>query len=291
MAIIIESGVLYIVATPIGHLADISERAKATIEGVDVLYAEDTRHSHKLLTALGINRSVQSLHEHNESERVPRVLQRLTEGESVAVISDAGTPLISDPGFRLVEACHDAGIRVSPVPGPCAPIAALSVAGLASDRFMFCGFLPNKSAKRRQRMAMFQREQATLVFFESSHRIAASLSDAVSCFGPERQAVMARELTKRFETIRRATLKELSEWVVEDKNQQLGEFVLLIEGAVQESVSKTELLPWLQALLLELPPKRAAAVVAKVGGLEKREVYQWAMALKNKSDPESEAFD
>jgi 16S rRNA (cytidine1402-2'-O)-methyltransferase len=277
-----KSGVLYVVATPIGNLGDISPRAVSTLKEVNLIAAEDTRHSGALLRHLGIGTPMQALHDHNEREVVPRLLARLEAGESLALISDAGTPLVSDPGFHLVRAARDAGLAVVPVPGPSAMVAALSVAGLPTDRFVFEGFLPARSAARRTRLAELGDEPRTLVFFESTHRILDSLGDMVEVFGPEREAVVARELTKQFETVRGGALAGLLEWVGADANQQRGEFVVLVHGApaVAGEGLDASAERLLAALMEELPLKKAAALTARLSGAKRNLVYQRALELR-----------
>ncbi|WP_455385258.1 16S rRNA (cytidine(1402)-2'-O)-methyltransferase, partial [Acidihalobacter prosperus] len=234
----IEAGVLYVVATPLGNLGDISPRAAEILGAVDVVAAEDTRVSGRLLAHLGLSAGrLLSLHEHNEESRVPGLIQRLRDGDSVALISDAGTPLISDPGFRLVVAAREAGVRISPVPGPSALIAALSVAGLPTDRFVFEGFLPAKPAARRSRLQALADERRTLVFYESSHRVEACVGDMAEAFGGARRAVIARELTKRFEQVADGALDELKSWLEADADRSRGEFVLVVAGDDKQPTS------------------------------------------------------
>jgi len=270
-------GSLYVIATPIGNFSDLSQRAARLLKEVDGVYAEDTRTSQALFREIGCNPPAQSLHEHNELERAKQVVQRLQAGESLALISDAGTPLISDPGYRVVAACHDAGVPVVPVPGPCAVVAALSVSGLPTDHFCFEGFLAAKSGPRQKRLRDISKWPHTLVFYESPHRIEASLADMVECLGSDRPATMGRELTKRFETVKRSTLGELHAWVSEDSNQRRGEVVLVVQGA-PESPAKgpitVEVSDLLEILAKELPPKRAAAIVAQLSGRDKRALYK-----------------
>jgi 16S rRNA (cytidine1402-2'-O)-methyltransferase len=270
-----QAGRLWIVATPIGHLDDLSPRARDTLRDADVIAAEDTRHSAPLLARAGSKGRVVALHEHNEDEQVERLLEWLREGRQVALICDAGTPLISDPGFRLVRAARAAGFAISPVPGPCAAIAALSAAGLPSDRFAFEGFLPAKGPARRDRLSPLASEPRTLVFYESSHRILDSLADAADVFGAAREAVLARELTKLFETFIAAPLGELRERVAADPNQRRGEFVLLIAGAQGEAADTTlaEGRRVFALLREELPPARAAKLAAAITGAPRKMLY------------------
>ncbi|MGB5440952.1 MAG: 16S rRNA (cytidine(1402)-2'-O)-methyltransferase, partial [Gammaproteobacteria bacterium] len=225
-----DPGMLYIVATPIGNLDDISLRALETLKAMPLIAAEDTRHSRKLLARYGISTRLLSLHDHNEQAASDSLLKTLLGGADVALVSDAGTPLISDPGFYLVRAARQAGIRVIPLPGPSACIAALSVAGLPTERFVFEGFLPPRPVARERRLSELASESRTLVFYESSHRICDSLAAMAESLGHDRQATVARELTKTFETIRDGTLAELLHWVQDDPDQQKGEFVVMVQG-------------------------------------------------------------
>ncbi|QDW67132.1 16S rRNA (cytidine(1402)-2'-O)-methyltransferase [Luteimonas granuli] len=268
------AGTLHVVATPIGNLADLSPRALETLRSVDAVCAEDTRHTRHLLAHFGIERPLQALHEHNEAEVAERLVARLAAGESLALVSDAGTPLVSDPGFRLVRAAREAGIRVSPVPGPSAIIAALSVAGLPSDRFAFEGFLPAKAGARRERLAALAGEVRTLVFYESSHRIADTLADCVAAFGGERPAVLARELTKLFETVLDGPLSGLQARVDADPDQRRGEFVLLVQGAGDDADAKIAEGRRIYALLAtELKPSVAAKLAAEISGAPRKALY------------------
>jgi 16S rRNA (cytidine1402-2'-O)-methyltransferase len=278
-----NNGVLYVVATPIGNLEDMSARAARVLASVALIAAEDTRHSARLLDHFGIATKMQPLHEHNEVEQVAALLALLRQGKSIALISDAGTPLVSDPGFRLVQAAQAEGLRVVPVPGACAAIAALSVAGLPTDRFAFEGFSPPKSAARRAAFEALRHETRTLIFYETPHRLAESLDDMRAVFGPARRAVLARELTKQFETVRAAPLGELVAWVSGDDNQQRGESVILVHGAppAQERGLDADAERILRILLKELPMKQAAALAAELTGLKKNQLYQYALALKN----------
>ncbi len=275
-------GMLYVVATPIGNLEDMSARAVRVLSEVALIAAEDTRHSAKLLGHYGVATQMQSLHEHNETEQVAGLLELLRQGKSIALISDAGTPLVSDPGFRLVQAAVAAGLRVVPVPGACAAIAALSVSGLPTDRVVFEGFPPPKPAARRAAFEALRHETRTLVFYESPHRLVECLQDLCAVFGPDRRAVLARELTKQFETLRAAPLGELAAWVAGDADQQRGESVILLHGAPPAEArgldAGTERI--LRVLLSELPLKQAAALAAELTGLKRNRLYQYALELK-----------
>jgi len=277
-----NDGTLYVVATPIGNLADISQRAAEILASVNLIAAEDTRVTSRLLQHLGISGRMLSLHEHNELKRSEQLLIHLGEGEDIALVSDAGTPLISDPGYPLVRRVREAGIRVVPVPGPSAIISALSVAGLPTDRFVFEGFLPGKAASRRARLEQLQAETRTLVFYESPHRVLVCIEDMQACFGEDRQAVVARELTKTFETIRNGSIAELLEWMQQDSNQQRGEFVLLVAGADEiENPGQLDEKHVLQVLLEDLPVKQAAALAARICDGKRNHFYQLALAMKS----------
>lgn len=269
-----QSG-LYVVATPIGNLEDISYRAVRVLTGVDLIAAEDTRHSRVLLAHYGITTPMQALHEHNEAQVAGRMLERIAAGEAIALISDAGTPLISDPGYRLVRAARETDLPVFALPGPSAVTTALSVAGLPPDRFAFEGFLPSKAVARRKRLETLAHETRTLVFFESSHRIEAAIGDIAEIFGPGRLAAVCRELTKKFETVMRAPLAEISERIAADKNQTKGEFVVVIEGYEgSEGESMVAALNMASALLEYLPASQAARVAAKLNDVSRRDVYK-----------------
>ena len=270
---------LYVVATPIGNLDDITARALRVLREVAVIAAEDTRHSARLLQHFGVTTPLVACHEHNERDQGGRFLARLQGGEDIALISDAGTPLISDPGFHLVRQARAAGIRVVPVPGPCALIAALSAAGLPSDRFVFEGFLPAKTAGRLARLEQLKEEPRTLIFYEAPHRLLDCLADLERIMGSDRLAVMARELTKAFETIQGLPLGELRAWVAADGNQQRGECVLLVAGwqAPAENSVPAAALRVLELLLKEMPLKRAAALAAEITGVRKNLLYQAAL--------------
>jgi len=277
-----NAGTLYVVATPIGNLEDMTPRAIRVLSEADLIAAEDTRHSGKLLRHFGIGTETVAVHEHNERSQVPKLIEILKSGKSIAFISDAGTPLVSDPGFQLVRAARQAGIGVTPVPGACAAIAALSVAGLPSDRFVVEGFPPARSAARRAVFEKLREESRTLIFYESPHRILESLKDMAEIFGATREAVLARELTKQFETVRGGRLAELHDWVSSDKHQQLGEFVILIHGVprAEREAMDAEAERVLKLLLEELPVSHAAALAAKITGLKKNKLYEYALELK-----------
>lgn len=268
-------GRLWVVATPIGHLDDISRRAQDILCKVGLIAAEDTRHSGSLLARVGSRAPSMALHEHNEREQVARIIEVLQQGADVALISDAGTPLISDPGFRLVRAAREAGVVVSPVPGPCAAIAALSVAGLPSDRFVFEGFLAAKTSARRDRLLQLAAETRTLIFYESSHRILEMLKDAQSVFGGERTIVVARELTKVFETVLSGSLAQLIDRIEADANQQRGEFVVVVAGASGEQADATlaEGRRVFGLLSEEMAPARAARMAAAITGAPRKLLY------------------
>lgn len=263
---------LYVVATPIGNREDISLRALRVLADAHCVAAEDTRHSGALLRHHGIEAKLVSLHEHNEEQRIPGLLELIREGQAVALISDAGTPLISDPGYRLVRAVAEAGLPVHPVPGASAVTAALSVCALATDRFHFEGFLPARSEARRKRLEQLAHREVTVILFESGHRIEASLAEMAKAFSPGRKAVVCRELTKQFETVLRGSLADLCETVARDSDQRRGEFVVLIEAAESppDAGAGAELAT---ALLEYLPASQAARVAARVSGGSRREIY------------------
>jgi 16S rRNA (cytidine1402-2'-O)-methyltransferase len=274
MSAIPAPATLHVVATPIGNLGDRTPRALETLRTVAAICAEDTRHTRQLLAHFGIDKPLVALHEHNEDALAQRLVARLLAGESLALVSDAGTPLVSDPGFRLVGAARAAGIKVSPVPGACAFIAALSVAGLPSDRFVFEGFLPAKAAARRERLQQLAGEVRTLAFYESSHRIQDTLADLAQVFGPARPAVIARELTKLFETVLDGTLGELHAAVSADANQRKGEFVVLVQGAGDAADARIAAGRRLYARLAEhLPPSTAARLAADISGAPRKALY------------------
>lgn len=276
-----NKGALYIVATPIGNLSDITARAIDTLKSVDIIACEDTRTSAKLLNYFNITTPTIAYHEHNADSQTERLIDKLLGGQSLALISDAGTPLVSDPGFRLVKAAHEHGITVVPIVGACAMIGALSAAGLASDKFSFIGFLPAKSHGRQKTLEAWQNRTETLIFYEAPHRIIDSLADMVAVFGAHREATLCRELTKTFETIKKLPLGELLEFVKNDANQQKGEIVLVVAGATDTEQEVQDYDTWLLRIAQELPPKKAAAVVADVLGLKKSAVYDRLLALQS----------
>lgn len=279
-----KQGVLYVVATPLGNLGDLSPRAQETLAQVALIAAEDTRHSARLLRHFGIKTPLIALHEHNERERSAELIARLKAGDALALISDAGTPLISDPGYTLVRAAHAERLRVCPIPGPCALIAALSASGLPSDRFAFEGFLPARATARRAHLTTLQHETRTLIFYEAPHRLQDSLNDMGAVFGAERQAVLARELTKIFETVRNDSLQGLCDFVHADPQQQQGECVILVQGAptahTPEHAISLDSETLLRALLTELPVKQAVRLAAAISGVKKNDLYDLALRLK-----------
>lgn len=282
-------GHLYVVATPLGNLGDFSARAQQVLAAVDAICAEDTRTSGSLLAHFGIQRPLIAVHEHNESGLCERLVARLQAGESLALISDAGTPLISDPGFVLVRAARTAAVPVIAVPGPCAAVAALSIAGLPSDRFVFEGFLPPKSGARRQRLEALAAETRTLIFYESSHRIAETLDDVVAVLGKDRELCIARELTKLHEESRRAPAHELVAWMREHPHRGKGEFVLVVSGAtVASDADDAESERVLRILLAELPASSAARLAAGITGRRKKELYAAALRLGVAPPPDGE---
>jgi len=277
----VSPGTLYLVATPIGNLADITQRAISVLAQVDVIAAEDTRHSQRLLSHLCIKTKLLAYHEHNEEKITPRLLDELESGKSIALISDAGTPLISDPGYRLVMQAHDRDVRIVPIPGACAAIAALSAAGLATDSFSFEGFPPAKQGARLHFFEPFSKQSRTMIFYVSCHRIIDTLKDMQTTFGESRRVTFARELTKTFETIRRMTLADLIPWVEADPNQRKGEIVVIVEGAAEPRADASQVDHYLSILLAELPVKQAVALVVKMTGENKNDIYKRALALKD----------
>jgi 16S rRNA (cytidine1402-2'-O)-methyltransferase len=276
------SGTLYVVATPIGNLQDITLRAIDTLKRVDRIAAEDTRHAAPLLKHFSIVKPTISMHEFNERERLKIILEHLQSGESVALISDAGTPLISDPGFHLVREAKACGIKVVPIPGPCAAIAALSAAGLPTDRFIFEGFLPAKDESRRNRLAEMLHETRTMIFYEAPHRLTSTLQSMAAVFGAERKAVVARELTKIYESVLPGTLAELAHRYEVNVSENRGEIVIMVTGIEEEKSATKEVIPEevLNILLEELPLKQAAALASKITGERKNVLYELALAKK-----------
>jgi len=275
-----QPGILYVVATPIGNLADISLRAKEVLSSVDLVAAEDTRHSRKLLTRLGLEKKLISLHEHNEIARVPRIIEMLAAGHCVALISDAGTPLLSDPGYRLLKAVREQGLQATPVPGPSALTAALSIAGLPTDKFVFEGFLPTKSGARTSHLKALLVEPRTMVFYEAPHRLQKVLDDMSRIFGGDRSVCVAREMTKQYETIYYGTLNELAAQAKDDKDMGRGELVIVVSGAEELAASGAQdVIALLTALLTELSPAKAARIASRVSGLPRPEVYALATKL------------
>ncbi|WJG08697.1 16S rRNA (cytidine(1402)-2'-O)-methyltransferase [Aliiglaciecola sp. LCG003] len=277
-----ETGTLFIVATPIGHLDDITLRAISILNQVDIVAAEDTRHSQKLLQHYDIKTRMTSLHDHNESQRAKQLIEHLLKGSNVALISDAGTPLISDPGYSLVNQCRQAGVTVVPVPGACAAIAAMSASGMATDQFRFNGFLPVKQMAKQQTLGLLKAEIATTVFYESPRRIVNTLEAIIAVLGPERKVVIAKEITKAFETFYADTAENALAWLLDDPNHQRGEFVLMVAGVkIDGEDLPQEALSLLESLIKELPLKKAAAITAEHYGLKKNALYQYGLSLND----------
>jgi 16S rRNA (cytidine1402-2'-O)-methyltransferase len=270
---------LYIVATPIGNLGDLSRRALEVLSGVSCVAAEDTRRTGQLLSMEGIKARMIAYHEHSAPHVAEQLVARVARGESVALVSDAGTPTISDPGYRLVRVMQDAGLKVVPIPGPCAAIVALSAAGLPSDRFAFEGFLPNRGEARRRRLELLAGAEATLIFYEAPHRILATLEDMQTVMGANREAALARELSKSFETIRRASLSELCDWVREDANQSRGEIVLLLSPARAEPGASIDpaLGELLRGMAEHMPARQAAKLLSAYSGVRSRQLYDYLL--------------
>ncbi|MBG6037732.1 16S rRNA (cytidine(1402)-2'-O)-methyltransferase [Proteus cibarius] len=272
----VTTSTLYIVPTPIGNLGDITQRALDVLSHVDLIAAEDTRHTGLLLQHFAINARLYALHDHNEQQKADQLISKLQQGLSIALVSDAGTPLINDPGYHLVNQCRKNGINVVPLPGACAAITALSAAGLPSDRFCYEGFLPAKTKSRQDCLRSLSEEPRTLIFYESTHRLLDSLADMVTVWGEDRYVVLARELTKTWETIQGMPVGELLKWVLEDENRRKGEMVLIVEGyekPVDDDFSP-EVLRTLAILQKELPLKKAAAVTAEIYGVKKNALYK-----------------
>ena len=272
---------LYIVPTPIGNLSDITLRAIEVLKSVDCIAAEDTRHSGILLQHLDAKAPMLALHDHNEQQRAGVLIQRIQQGQSIALISDAGTPLISDPGYHLVKACRDAGVKVVPLPGPCAAITALSAAGLPTDHLVFESFLPAKEKGKEDRLQALADETRTMVFYESPRRVVDTLESMQKVFG-DRLVVAARELTKTFETIHALPLSEMIPWLQEDENRTRGEFVLMVAGKTENSDDiPAEVQRTLTLLMKDLPLKKAAALTAEIYGVKKNALYAWGLEQQN----------
>ncbi|AIU87022.1 MULTISPECIES: 16S rRNA (cytidine(1402)-2'-O)-methyltransferase [Pectobacterium] len=280
----ISASTLYIVPTPIGNLGDITQRALAVLASVDLIAAEDTRHTGLLLQHFAINARLFALHDHNEQQKADVLLAKLQSGQSIALVSDAGTPLINDPGYHLVRRCREAGVRVVPLPGACAAITALSASGLASDRFCYEGFLPAKTKGRKDKLRELGEETRTLIFYESTHRLLDSLQDISEVLGAERYVVLAREITKTWESIHGAPVGELLAWVKEDENRRKGEMVLIVEGhQIDDSALSAEALRTLALLRAELPLKKAAALAAEIHGVKKNALYRYGLEQEGDS--------
>ncbi|MBT9184753.1 16S rRNA (cytidine(1402)-2'-O)-methyltransferase [Pectobacterium punjabense] len=280
----ISASTLYIVPTPIGNLGDITQRALAVLASVDLIAAEDTRHTGLLLQHFAINARLFALHDHNEQQKADVLLAKLQSGQSIALVSDAGTPLINDPGYHLVRRCREAGVRVVPLPGACAAITALSASGLASDRFCYEGFLPAKTKGRKDKLRELEEETRTLIFYESTHRLLDSLQDISEVLGAERYVVLAREITKTWESIHGAPVGELLAWVKEDENRRKGEMVLIVEGhQIDDSALSSEALRTLALLRAELPLKKAAALAAEIHGVKKNALYRYGLEQEGDS--------
>jgi 16S rRNA (cytidine1402-2'-O)-methyltransferase len=278
------SATLYVVATPIGNLADLTERARQVLSAVNLIACEDTRHTQRLLQHLGLRKPMLSVHDHNERDRIQQVMDHLDQGRDIALVSDAGTPLISDPGYPLVQALRQAGHKVVPIPGASAMITALSAAGLPTDRFTFEGFLPHKSSGRKERLRAIVQDTCTLVFYEAKHRILNTLEDMSDVLGDQREAVVARELTKTFESFYRGTLMEIHAQLSSHDDHQKGEFVVMVHGAVvaedNQDIGTVDVDRLLTLLLAELPVKKVARMVAELTGQSKNDLYQRALALR-----------
>ncbi len=273
------TGILYVVATPIGNLSDMTPRAVEVLCSVDLIAAEDSRHSAPLLRHFNIAAPVWAYHDHSDQHRTEEIIKRLKSGSNVALISDAGTPLISDPGYRLVDVAHKEGIRVCPLPGACAVVTALSACGLPTDKFTFAGFLPAKTQARQGVLQDYKSSTHTVVFYEAPHRLLESLRDMLAIYGEDRVVVLAREITKMFETVRRDSLAALVEWVAADTNQQRGECVLLVKGEVSDKAEfDPEVTRIMSILAEELPVKQASALASKICGVKKNALYGWALA-------------
>jgi 16S rRNA (cytidine1402-2'-O)-methyltransferase len=277
-----QPGLLYIVPTPIGNLRDMTQRALEVLQAVDLICAEDTRNTGQLLKHYGVTTNCIAFHDHNEQQKSAAMVARLNEGQSLALVSDAGTPLINDPGYHLVSQCREAGIQVVPLPGPCAAITALSAAGLPTDRFRFEGFFPPKRKGRQDRLAELRQCPDTMVFYESPHRVMDTLEDLIEVLGAQRQVVLARELTKTFETFASKPAGELRDWMAGDPNQRKGEMVIMIAGHVALADElPAAALDTLTLLQQELPLKKAAALAAQIHDVKKNALYTWALEHKS----------
>jgi len=286
MSVMKQQGILYVVATPIGNLADITLRAIETLKQVDVIAAEDTRHSARLLNHFGISKRLIAVHEHNEQQSAQALLQRIISGESVALVTDAGTPGISDPGAVVVDVLREQGVKVVPVPGVSALITALSVSGITQNGFVFVGFLPASGSQRRKQLEHLKNQSTTLVFYEAPHRIVECVTDMANILGGDRRVVIARELTKAYETFHRCALGEAKAWLESDANQQRGEFVLLVEALPfreAEALSE-EAVRILKVLLAELPLKQAVKLAADITNTKKNDLYELALTLKQSAE-------
>ena len=276
-----STGTLYVVATPIGHLGDMVPRAVEVLQSVGLIAAEDTRSSKVLLDHFGIATKLRAYHDHNEDAASDALLVELQQGQNIALISDAGTPLISDPGYRIVAKARSAGITVSPIPGACAMVAALSVSGMPTDKFIFEGFLSAKGSHRRQRLEQLSEERRTMIFYESKHRLVDTVKDMAGVLGGSREVVLAREITKLHETITALPLSEMADWLLENTNRIKGESVLVLAGAPEtEQRIDSHAVGWLVALAQELAPKKAASIVSKQTGVPKKQLYDWLLDNK-----------
>ncbi len=273
-----ETSALYIVPTPIGNLADITQRALDVLNSVDLIAAEDTRHTGKLLSHYQIKKPCFSLHDHNEQQKAKILIEKIKSGQSVALVSDAGTPLISDPGYHLVNDCRSEGVKVIPLPGPCAAVTGLSSAGLPSDRFCFEGFLPAKEKGKMDKLTDLVEETRTMIFYESPRRLLDTVGKIIEVMGAERQVVVARELTKTFETIHGLPAAEMLQWLGEDENRSRGEIVLMVAGAkIDHNAIGAAAISTLKLLVNELPLKKAAALTAQIHDLKKNALYKWGL--------------
>jgi 16S rRNA (cytidine1402-2'-O)-methyltransferase len=272
---------LYVLATPIGNVCDMTLRALHVLTIANAVACEDTRNTSHLLTRYGISQTLIAAHQHNEREAAGKIIARLQQGERIALVSDAGTPAVSDPGARIVAAVRAAGLTVVPLPGASAAVAALSVSGLVNDTFYFIGFLPNRSRQRENVLLKHARDSATLVFYEAPHRIVDTVDALLQAFGPQRQIILARELTKLFETIHCCALVDAPAWLAADLNRQRGEFVILVEGAPADADTDTDAERVLQILLAELPLKQAAALAAQITGQKKSVFYERALQIRD----------